>query len=436
MALPRQAFNRVWRSRFARNVAIVATGTAGAQVITMAFAPLITRIYGPEAFGLLGTFMAIVGVATPLAAMAYPIAIVLPKDDRDAIGLVKLCILLSFAMAALIAGLLWLSGDWLISTLGAQSVAGFIFLIPVAMLFSAWLQVAHQWLIRKKEFGVIARIAVAQSFILNSAKTGVGWFNPVGAVLILIATAGSALHAAMLFVGAKSRHSEVAESEEQQKPSSLKTLAGRHYDFPLYRAPQNLINAASQSLPILMLAAFFGPVSAGFYTLGKMVMGIPSGLVGKAVNDVFYPKITEAAHNGENIARQIVQATLALLAVGIVPFGLVVAFGPSLFSFVFGAEWSMAGEYARWLALWLLAAFVNRPSVAAIPVLSLQSGFLAYELASVVLRGFAIFMGVILVGSDLFAIVLFSVVGVFLNTFLILWVIYTSQKSEFVSREQ
>ena len=436
MALPLQAFNRVWRSRFARNVAIVATGTAAAQAITMAFTPLVTRIYGPEAFGLLGTFMAIVGVATPLAAMAYPIAIVLPKDDRDAIGLVKLCILLSFAMAALIACLLWLSGDWLISTLGAQSISGFLFLIPVVMLFSAWLQVAHQWLIRKKEFGVIARIAVAQSFILNSAKTAVGWFNPVGAVLILIATAGSALHAAMLFLGAQSRHREIAEGAEQKKPASLKTLAKRHYDFPLYRAPQNLINAASRSLPILMLAAFFGPVSAGFYTLGKMVMGMPSGLVGKAVKDVFYPKITEAAHKGENVASQIVQATLALLAVGIVPFGLVVAFGPSLFSFVFGAEWSMAGEYARWLALWLLAAFVNRPSVAAIPVLSLQRGFLAYEFASVVLRAMAIFMGMIFFGSDLFAIALFSLVGVFLNAFLILWVIRISQKSQLGSLER
>jgi O-antigen/teichoic acid export membrane protein len=64
-----------------RNVTIVASGTAGAQVITMAFAPLITRLYGPEAFGLLGTFVAILGIVTPLAALTYPIAIVLPKSD-------------------------------------------------------------------------------------------------------------------------------------------------------------------------------------------------------------------------------------------------------------------------------------------------------------------------------------------------------------------
>ena len=72
-------FKQLGQSKFVRNVAIVATGTAGAQAITMAFAPIITRIYGPEAFGLLGTFMAILAVLTPVAALTYPIAIVLPR---------------------------------------------------------------------------------------------------------------------------------------------------------------------------------------------------------------------------------------------------------------------------------------------------------------------------------------------------------------------
>ncbi|UCZ56541.1 hypothetical protein LGV61_12545 [Desulfurispirillum indicum] len=39
---------KLYNSKFIRNVAIVASGTAAAQAITMAFAPIITRIYGPE----------------------------------------------------------------------------------------------------------------------------------------------------------------------------------------------------------------------------------------------------------------------------------------------------------------------------------------------------------------------------------------------------
>jgi len=49
---PRKAFSLAWNSALVRNVALVGSGTAGAQAITMAFSPVITRIYGPEAFGL------------------------------------------------------------------------------------------------------------------------------------------------------------------------------------------------------------------------------------------------------------------------------------------------------------------------------------------------------------------------------------------------
>lgn len=423
VALQRRAFHRVWRSRFARNVAVVASGTAAAQAIAMAFAPLITRIYGPEAFGLLGTFMAIVAVAIPVAALAYPIAIVLPREDRDALGLVRLSAILSFAIATLTAGLLIVGGDWLTATLGAESVAGYLLLIPVTMLFAAWIQIAQQWLIRKKEFAVVARSAVAHSLILNSANSGIGWLHPAGAVLIVLAALGHALHAALLFIGARTRYQAEAPDGEEYKGTPLKELAYRHRDFPLYRAPQNLINAASQSLPVLMLAAFFGPVAAGFYTLAKMVMGMPATLIGKAVSDVFYPRITEAAHNGENLPRQIAQATGALLAVAIVPFGLVVLCGPWLFCLVFGADWVIAGEYARWLALFFLFNFINKPFVAAVPVLGIQRGLLVYELFSTGTKALGLVAGFYWFGSDVWAVALFSVIGVLAYSAMMLWIL-------------
>ena len=46
------------------------------KAITMAFSPVITRLYGPDAFGMLGTFTATLAVVTPSAALTYPIAIV------------------------------------------------------------------------------------------------------------------------------------------------------------------------------------------------------------------------------------------------------------------------------------------------------------------------------------------------------------------------
>ncbi len=214
--------------------------------------------------------------------------------------------------------------------------------------------------------------------------------------------------------------------ETNSNPKSPKELAKQYKDFPMYRAPQVFLNGISQSLPMLMLTSLFGPASAGFYSLGRMVLSVPTQFIGQSVGDVFYPRIAEAANNGENLSGMIIKATLTLAAVGIIPFGIVIAFGPWLFRFVFGAEWTVAGEYARWIAMWSLFAFINRPSVRAIPVLNLQRQFLFYEITSLAIRTGALFIVYYFFKSDIYAIMLFSLSGVVLNTFLIS---YTIKKS-------
>lgn len=408
------------KSKFVRNVVLVASGTAGAQAITMALSPIITRLYGPEAFGLLGTFMATLGVVTPIAALAYPIAIVLPKSDDDAKGLAKLSFRIALVIALAFSLILLIAGNQIATVLGMQAIAGFMLLIPLAMFFSALQQIMQQWLIRKKQFKVTARIAVSQSLIINSSKIGVGWFWPIGSALIILATLGNMLYAVQLWFGAKKwadndgRIDSPAVSEVD-----LKTLAYKHRDFPYYRAPQVFINALSQSLPVLMLASFFGPASAGFYAIGRTVLGVPSTLLGKAVADVFYPKIAEAANRNENLHKPIFKATLALAGVGIIPYGTVFLFGPWLFAFVFGEEWLIAGEYARWLAAWSYFGFMNRPSVAALAVLNLQGFFLVYEIVSLILRAASLYVGFAILNNDLQAVILFSISGVILNFALI-----------------
>lgn len=427
-ANPGALLRRARQSRFARNVALLAFGTAGGQAITMVFAPLITRIYGPEAFGLLGTFTALVAVVTPLAALAYPIAIVLPKGDHEALGIARLSLALSAGVAVLAWLLLWLGGGWLTRTLNAGAVAAFLFLIPVIMFFSGCQQVVHQWLIRKKQFSVIARVAVLQSLLLNVAKAAVGWFIPTGAVLIVVSAAGVFLHAAMMAMGARARSTVVNPERAGDEAASPGTLAFRYRDFPLYRVPQNFINAASQSLPVLMLAAFFGPAAAGFYALSKTVMGVPAVLVGKAVSDVFYPRITEAAHDGEDLYRQLVRGTAALFAIGLVPFGVVMATGPWLFAIVFGEQWVVAGEYARWLALFFLFNFINKPAVAAVPVLGIQRGLLIYELFSTGAKVLGFLAGLYWFASDRWAVALFSVLGVLAYSAMIVWILLHAKR--------
>ncbi len=417
------------KSIFVRNVLLIISGTALAQIIALAFSPVITRLYGPEAFGLLGTFMALVTVISPIAAFTYPIAIVLPKKDHVARGITRLSIYVSMSIAAFVGLFIVMAGDWLAITLQVQDISSYLILLPLVIVASAWLQVNKQWLIRKQNFKIMAKVTVFHAIIVNVTKSGVGAFKPLGAVLILISALGIALHAVMLFVSMQKKTGKSQESLQKTQesprniqeelisvnPISLKDLAKKYIEFPLFQTPQVFLNAISQSLPVLMLAAIFGPAIAGFYTLSNTILKMPSHLIGKALGDVFYPKIAEAANRGENLTRLLVTSTLALLAVGFVPFATIAVLGPWLFGFIFGHEWVIAGEYARWLAIWLYFAFLNPPSAKAIIVYKKQHLAVILNIISLALRAGVILIAGLWFESALLAVAAYSLVGALHN---------------------
>src|SRR5699024_10970197 len=102
-------------------------------------------------------------------------------------------------------------------------------------------------------------------------------------------------------------------------------------------------------------------------------------------------------------------------------------FGPPLFAFVFGTEWVTAGEYARWIALWVFFMFINQPSVRALPVLSAQAFHLKFTFFTLITRTTVLAIGYFVFSSDLVAVALFGVSGGMLNIILILMSIQRSR---------
>lgn len=422
----KKQLQKIWQNRLIKSVLVVASGTAGAQAIGMVFVPFITRTYGPAVYGTLGAFIALTGVLTTLAALAYPVAIVLPKSDSKAKALVKLSLTIASAISLLIFIILFLAGDWILQKLGSTELMGFMFFIPLVMFFTACQDISQQWLIRKKSFRNIANISIAHSIINYGSQALAGLYAPLAGVLIGIHSFSIAIRS--LLTGLVGRR--LVDKLAPEK-ITLKQVAYEYRDFPIYRAPQVVLNAASQSLPVLMLAAFFGPSAAGFYTLTRTVLGIPSTLLASSVQSVFYPHFNETINSGRNAFPLLLKATLALAAIGIWPFIIVVCFGPSLFEWVFGSDWRVAGQYAQWMSIWLFVFLICRPAVSAIPVLKIQKWFLIFELVSVFLRVAAIFFTWFIADQALMSVAFYSSISAVIYIYLALFVLFSSKnKSE------
>src|SRR3984957_369256 len=88
---------------FARNVSILAGGTAAAQALAIAASPILTRLYKPSDFGELQIFISLMALALVAASGRYEVALLLPEDEQssiDVLGLAILCVCLTTTVTA------------------------------------------------------------------------------------------------------------------------------------------------------------------------------------------------------------------------------------------------------------------------------------------------------------------------------------------------
>ena len=117
-------------SAFATDVLKLVTGTTLAQVIAVLASPLLTRLYGPEAFGFLALSTSIItSIIRVVACMRYELAIMLPKTDEEAANLLGLSLLCVTVITGLTVPALYFGGDALLSLRGAPGPGSYPVLV-------------------------------------------------------------------------------------------------------------------------------------------------------------------------------------------------------------------------------------------------------------------------------------------------------------------
>ncbi|WP_169393137.1 MULTISPECIES: lipopolysaccharide biosynthesis protein [Psychrobacter] len=405
---------RTTSSHFVRDVALVGGGIAAGQAIALAFMPFLTRLYGPESFGIAAAFAAIVNIITPVSTMGYANAIVMPESDEDAAAVARLSILCGLIIAPISLILVHIGKPWLAVWTGMESKPDMLYLIPLTLIIGALLSVANQSAIRAGLFKAKARAYVESKLVTDSSKLIGGMIAPSGLLLILLTILGQLTNFVMQML--RVPRTGFLKVSNWFGTRGIRNAAIQQRDFAIYRMPQSVLNAASVGLPTILLASFFSPSTAGQYSVAVLVLGAPAMLLGQAVGEVFYPKITRTIiAKSSNAYMLLLKVSAILLAIGIIPFGTVLFFGEYLFSLIFGEQWMLAGSYSQWLSIWLLSNLVSGASVAAMPALRLQRFLLIREFFSVILRAAALYIGFKFFNSDIIAVALFSIVGVLLS---------------------
>lgn len=342
-------------SIFVRNISVLAGSTVGAQAILILASPVLTRIYGPQEFGMLAVFMGMLSLGAVIASLRYELAIPLPEKDEDAANLLALCGTVIIAGVMLIAGIVGFWGPDITRLLGVPQLAPWLWLLPIALLFTGFYQALHYFGLRLSEYGSIARTRLSRS--LGTVVVQVLSFKLGGGGLVLGQAASGPIGVTTL---GRAIWRKRAKTLRSITAGAMLAQARRYSNFPIWSSPGALLNTAAAQAPALALSALFSPAAAGLYALTHRVLSLPMSTVGQAVADVFFSHGAQA--NREGGLADLTENTFRMLAkVGVAPTVVLISSAPALFALVFGAEWRGAGELAQWLAVWFLLVFVTSP---------------------------------------------------------------------------
>lgn len=412
-----------FKSKLARNLVAVASGAAAGQAVAFAFSPLITRIYDPVTFGIQGVFLSLVSIFSPAIALRYPLAIVV-ADEREVAPLGQLSLAISFVMACATMLVLVVAEEPILALLGAENLGYLILFLPLALFCVALQDVFTMHVSRAGNFRAVGTTTVAQSLLTNIVRVLGGLYAPVAATLVSITTVAPGIQAAMLSNPLKWRRANWTLSL-----AGARELLGKYWDFPIYRVPTDMLNAASQAIPVILLAAMFSPAAAGFYVLTRSALNLPTNVVGAAIGNVLYARFAELARESKPLMPFLFRSTAALLALA--PPTIALAwFAPPVFAFVFGEEWREAGYYARWMALWTSVSIAYVPAVRVAPVIKAQSFLLWANVATLIARTI-VMIGIYWSGGGALDVVIgFSIVSFFSSLVLIAVLTFKTRQFE------
>lgn len=373
----------IFKGAFAKNILIVTGGTTLTQLISIIMSPILSRLYSPSDFGILSLYSAVLGMVVVTASLNYEWSIPIVENDSKATNIIVLSILILLLISSLIVILFISLGSETIGIVIGEDLIPYRYLLPVGVLLTGTYNILLKVGYRDKSFKIIAKTKLSQAITGNGIKGGLGLMGigPLALIIgnILSTSAGSIKMGLELKKTGKYSLHDV-------NCNDMRWCAKRYKDFPIYFTPSQVLNTAGLNLPTVFLGFLYGVNVTGAYSFASGIISLPVQLIGNSVADVFYSEAASiGVSNPAKLKALSVKLFWRLLIIGLIPFIVLVIFGPVLFSFVFGTRWEVAGKYSQILATLTYARLVLTPFSRIFSVYEKQKLILFLDILRVIL---------------------------------------------------
>lgn len=340
------------RSSFLRATKVVLLGVLAAQSIPILASLVITRLYSPAEFGSFSAWLGILLTAAVIVTCRFEAALaVVPDGEPREFALLATIVTIILASTALT--FVGIVSYLALPELNMLSI-GLIAIFLPATILTAILQTWQSLAAAEGAYKELSWIRISQAFSVTAFQLMMGWLFPNAVSLAFGYFMGILVGVLVaIYLMPVDFHLIKVKSEFWIR---LKSFWCDYKQFPFFSLPADVINAASNQLPLIVITSKFGAEAGGLFALTIRVLGTPINLLGAAVLDVFK---RSAASNYRILGhcRADYVRTFKLLAVGaIIMAGAILLMAEPIFAYAFGESWRKSGV----IAIWLLPMFAFR----------------------------------------------------------------------------
>lgn len=369
---------------FLKAVSVLVGGTAFAQLIGFVCLPILTRLYTPEDYSVLGVYVAIVAILAVISCLRFDIAIPIPENENDGKALLLLSFLSNTIFSIILYVVLFISYPYIQNYKIIDQLSYWIWLIPLGVFVSGFYSALQFWATRHKRFKDIAKTRMTQAISGNTASLAGGMFSVGFGGLIV----GQFLNfSGGLFKLAVSAKKDLAVV----KSSPLKATFEKYSNFPKYSTFEALANVSAIQLPLILLASYIIGPTVGYLMLALKVLGVPMGLIGSAFSQVYL------ANANQHLERKTLYSytksiIFKIFKITIVPFVVLAIISPFIFGYIFGDNWNNIGYYILAMLPWYFMQILSSPVSMSLHMINEQKIALKLQVIGFVLRVIFLFI--------------------------------------------
>jgi len=366
-----------------RGIVALLTGSIGAQIVTLAALPILSRLFTPLEFGYFSLVMAYSGIIAPAAALRLETAVMLPERVEQVRALTRAGLVSIFTISVLVTAAL--EGLLLIGASGVGESPLFPVWVGAYILTTSLFMFLGQLALRKREYSLVARRSLLQAVVASVMQVLLGLWRKIPDGLLLGGLLGRSAGIAVLL-----KHTR----EFLRKPprGGARQALREYWRFPVIFTPSIILNSLGLLAPLIYLTAVFGVTAAGQIGMAEKIVAVPVTVIGAAVGQAVDAEVSRAIRDRvTDHSRFYLRLTIFLGSIGALVAVVGGTLGGIVIPLILGEKWQLAGQIVQILSITSAVRLVATPLAKFIVLLQKSFANSTLDITRVVLVAAAMF---------------------------------------------